>query len=222
MYSLVRCSGSALVSVYCLLAKACVVCLVLPSLTAPVLHLCFSCATSSAPFMQAVTDAILERDEADMTLAVAALKAAGLSITDKDRQWFDSRVKRHAPQGPVMQANVLKVIEQFSDKVCPLTGEPIITEQVKKTYQQQGVADILLLDGKLYNTWDLTAGETCAVVHVVAGVCGRTPDRIHYLLLSQLQIYQDWCSELLCRGAVMCFTPGRQLSCAVLCCALIS
>lgn len=163
--------------------------------------------------MQVLTDGILVRDEADMALVVAKLEAAGLTLTDKDRQWLDSRIKRRAPTGTVMQANVRKGLQEFEGKVCPLTGEPVITEKVWQVYHQQGVADIML-DGKLYNTWDLTAGETCAAVDVVAGCCTHLT-----AVLCSTQTVVVGCAVWFCAALFCPVLCNAVLCCAVQCCA---
>jgi hypothetical protein len=112
----------------------------------------------AAPFMQQLTDAILVKDKGDVGEIRAALAQEGLSLADKEKQWHDSRTKRTAPAGNIIKANVSQVIETLRDKVCPLTGNHVITEAVLAAFHQQCVADIEL-GGKLYNTWDLTEGE---------------------------------------------------------------
>lgn len=111
-------------------------------------------------FITDLTDAILVKDEADVALVEAALAKEGLTLEGMDKRWRDNHIKRSVLEGTKTQAAVLAVLKKYEDKVCPITGKAVATEAVWQVYNNQSVADIEL-GGKLYNTWDLAAGEAC-------------------------------------------------------------
>jgi hypothetical protein len=120
----------------------------------PVLSCC-----CPALFIGDLTDAVLVKDAADLALVLAALAKEGLTLAEMDKEWQHSRIKRKILAGPITQAAVQAVLEKWEGKECPLTGKLVVTEAVRKVFDNQCVADIEL-DGKLYNTWDLVAGAT--------------------------------------------------------------
>lgn len=110
--------------------------------------------------MRALIDGMLEQDAADVALVTAALATAGKTLQDMPKWWVDSHIKRTAPPGHIMQANVLAALNAFKGKACVVTGKEVITEAVWEVYRNQSLANIEI-GGKLYNTWDLAAGQCC-------------------------------------------------------------
>ncbi len=62
------------------------------------------------------------------------------------------------PPGSTMEANVRAVLENLKGKAGVVTGKEIITEAVWEVFNNQSIHNIEI-DGVLYNTWDLAAGE---------------------------------------------------------------
>jgi hypothetical protein len=101
---------------------------------------------------------MLVKHQADVVLVEAALAKAGKKLEEMPKWWVDSHIRRTAPPGSTMEANVRAVLENLKGKACVVTGKEIITEAVWEVFNNQSIRNIEI-DGVLYNTWDLAAGE---------------------------------------------------------------
>jgi len=108
--------------------------------------------------MAALSAAILVDHPPDLRAAEAALEHEGLRVCDMPSTWRHPRIRRQIMDGNTTQAAVFKVMQDFKDRVCPMTGSSVVTEEVQEVYDNQAGRNITV-KGQQRSVFDLMEGK---------------------------------------------------------------
>ncbi|KAF6248420.1 hypothetical protein COO60DRAFT_1466724 [Scenedesmus sp. NREL 46B-D3] len=113
--------------------------------------------------------------------------------------------KDNHPEGTVVDNAVCAVLERYEDKSCPLTGELLVTEELKQVFRNQAKRDITV-DGKLCGTFDLLTVLAVDTKHTKSLSCQQSAaqQRPH-----NPQTNQPWCRRKYME-AVLSTAPEAQ------------